>query len=48
MLKFYVSSNKKDFTKPILVMGKTDFACLRSIYKYFDKHKYNGVPVQLI
>lgn len=48
MLKFYVSSNKNDFTKPILVMGKTDFACLRSIYKYFDKHKYNGVPVQVI
>ena len=48
MLKFYVSSNKNDFTKPILVMGKNDFACLRSIYKYFDKNKYNGVPVQVI
>ena len=48
MLKFYVSSDKKDFVNPIMVMGKNDFACLRSIYKYFDKNKYTGVPVQVI
>ena len=48
MLKFYVSSDKKDFVNPIMVMGHNDVACLRIIYKYFDKYKYNGVPVQLI
>lgn len=48
MLKFYVSSDKKDFTNPILVVGKNDIACLKSIYKYWYKHNYKGLPVQVI
>ena len=48
MLKFYVSSNKKDYTSPIMVMGRNDVACLRSIYKYFHKNNYKGLPIQVI
>lgn len=48
MLKFYVSSNKKDFVNPITVMGKNDIACLKSIYKYFYRNNYKGRPIQVI
>lgn len=48
MLKFYVSSNKKDFVSPILVMGKNDVACIKTICKYWHKHNYKGLPVQVI
>ena len=48
MLKFYVSSDKKDFVNPIMVMGRNDIACLRSIYKYFHKNNYKGLPIQVI
>lgn len=48
MLKFYVSSNKKDFVSPILVMGKNDVACIKTIYRYWHKHNYKGLPVQVI
>lgn len=48
MLKFYVSSDKKDFVNPIIVMGRSDVACLKSIYKYFHKNNYKGLPIQVI
>ena len=48
MLKFYVSSDKKDFTNPIMVMGKTDMYCIKTIYKYFYKNNYKGVPIPII
>lgn len=48
MLKFYVSSNKKDFVSPILVMGKNDAACIKTIYRYWHKYGYKGLPVQVI
>ena len=48
MLKFYVSSNKNDFTKPILVMGKTEISCFKSIYRYFYKNNYKGLPISII
>ena len=48
MLKFYVSSDKKDFTNPIMVMGKTDMSCIKSIYRYFYNNNYKGLPVQVI
>lgn len=48
MLKFYVSSDKKDFVSPIMVMGRNDVACIKNIYKYFYKNNYKGLPVQVI
>ena len=48
MLKFYVSSDKKDFTNPIMVMGKTDMSCIKSIYRYFYKNNYKGLPIPII
>lgn len=48
MLKFYVSSDKKDFTNPIMVMAHNDVSCIKSIYRYFYKNNYKGRPVQVI
>ena len=48
MLKFYVSSNQKECTTPIMVMGRNDLSCLRSICNYFYKNRYKGVPIQVI
>lgn len=48
MLKFYVSSNKKDFTNPIMVMGSNDISYIKSIYRYFYKNNYKGVPIPII
>ena len=48
MINFYVSSDKKDFTNHIMVMGRNDVACLKSIYKYFHKNNYKGLPIQVI
>ena len=48
MINFYVSSDKKDFTNPIMVMGRSDVACLKSIYKYFHNNNYKGLPIQVI
>lgn len=48
MLKFYVSSNRRDYTNPIMVMGRSDVACLKSIYKYFYKNDYKGLPIEVI
>ena len=48
MLKFYVSSAKKDFVNPIMVMDLNDISCIKSIYKYFYKNNYKGLPIQVI
>lgn len=48
MLKFYVSSNQKECNTPIMVMGRNEVACLRSICNYFCKNRYKGMPVQVI
>ena len=48
MLKFYVSSEKSDCVNPIMVIGKTDMSCIKSIYKYFYKNNYKGLPIQVI
>ena len=48
MLKFYVSSNQKECTTPIMVMGRNDLSCIRSICNYFYKNRCKGVPVQVI
>lgn len=48
MLKFYVSSDKKDFVNPIMVMGKNDIACIKNIYRYFYKNNYKGLPIPII
>ena len=48
MLKFYVSSDKKDFVSPIMVMGRNDISCIKSIYRYFYKNNYKGLPIPII